>query len=297
MKRKHLTETLVCPWERLVIISYTTGLSFALERIGPLVAIIITVFYLIILYLLALQNTPENLFASIYSESLIKTTRQHLLLLVVFDTLIYRKYYDTSLYLWVIRPMIHLKRIYNFWCSMLVLTPFSLCFVTLCGVFIHFLELTYLQDATVPVPYFLLFLCFKKVTQEIFSELDKTKAEPPIFTEALRRPKMRRRGARGQPHHREARPSPWPRPPMVRPPGPPPNDAPSPIKTPRREKPKGRISFPRNILQATAVVVAKSGGSTSRHPVGEGNPCWRPSTPPWSPPEWCVSSLPWTTGP
>jgi hypothetical protein len=28
----------------------------------------------------------------------------------------------------------------------------------------------------VPVPYFLLFLCFRKVTQEIFSELDKTKA-------------------------------------------------------------------------------------------------------------------------
>jgi hypothetical protein len=29
------------------------------------------------------------------------------------------------------------------------------------------------------VPYFLLFLCFKKVTQEIFSELDETKAEHP----------------------------------------------------------------------------------------------------------------------
>jgi hypothetical protein len=29
----------------------------------------------------------------------------------------------------------------------------------------------------VPVPRFLLFLCFRKVTQEIFSELDETKAE------------------------------------------------------------------------------------------------------------------------
>jgi hypothetical protein len=28
---------------------------------------------------------------------------------------------------------------------------------------------------------FLLFLYFRKVTQEIFSELDKTKAKPPIF--------------------------------------------------------------------------------------------------------------------
>jgi hypothetical protein len=90
-----LTETPVCPRERLVIISYTTGLSFALERIGPLAAIVITVFYLLVLYLFALPNTPENLFASIYSESLIKTTCQHLLLLVGFDTLIYQKYYDT----------------------------------------------------------------------------------------------------------------------------------------------------------------------------------------------------------
>jgi hypothetical protein len=77
---------------------------------------------------------------------------------------------------------------------MLVLTPFALCFVTLRDVFMHFLKLTYSQDATVPVPCFMLFLCFRKVTQEIFSELDKIKAEPPIFTEASQRPKMRRRG-------------------------------------------------------------------------------------------------------
>jgi hypothetical protein len=151
----------------------------------------------------------------------------------------------------------------------------------------------------VPVPCFLLFLCFRKVTQEIFSELGETKAKPPIFTEASRRPKMTRRGAGGWPHHRKAWPSPWPRPPMVSPPGPPPDDAPLPIKTPHREKPKGQITFPRNILQAAAVVESRSGGSrsSSRHPAGEGNPCRRPTTPSWSPPEWCVSSLPWTMGP
>jgi hypothetical protein len=88
----------------LVIISYTTGLSFAKERIEPLAAIVTTVFYLLTLYLFALPNTPENPFASIYSEALIKTTNQHLLLLVGFDTLIYQKYYDTPLYLWVITP-------------------------------------------------------------------------------------------------------------------------------------------------------------------------------------------------
>jgi hypothetical protein len=95
MKRKHLTETPVYPRERLVIISYTTGLSFALERIGPPAAIIITIFYLFALYLFALPNTPENPFVSIYIESLIKIACQHLLLLVGFEILIYRKYYDT----------------------------------------------------------------------------------------------------------------------------------------------------------------------------------------------------------
>jgi hypothetical protein len=78
-----------------VTISYTTSLSFAKERIGPLAAIITTVFYLLALYLFALSNTPKNLFASIYSETLIKTTSQHLLRLIGFDTLIYQKYYDT----------------------------------------------------------------------------------------------------------------------------------------------------------------------------------------------------------
>jgi hypothetical protein len=89
MKRKHLTETPVCPQECLIMISNTTGLSFALERIGPLAAIIIIVFYLLVLYLIALPNIPKNPFASIYSESLIKTACQHLLLLIGFDTLIY----------------------------------------------------------------------------------------------------------------------------------------------------------------------------------------------------------------
>jgi hypothetical protein len=47
---------------------------------------------------------------------------------------------------------------------------------------------------------FLLFLCFRKVTQEIFSELDKTKAKVPIFPDKIRSPKQTRRGARRRPH-------------------------------------------------------------------------------------------------
>jgi hypothetical protein len=90
---------------------------------------------------------------------------------------------------------------------------------------------------------FLLFLCFRKATQEIFSESDKTIAEVPIFPDPRRSPKQRRRGARGQPHHRVARPSPWPRHQvwghlahllMPRLP---------PIYSPRRENPKTRSIF------------------------------------------------------
>jgi hypothetical protein len=120
------------------------------------------------------------------------------------------------------------------------------------------------------VPCFLLFLCFRKATQEIFSKLDETKAKPSIFTEASRRPKMRRRGARRQPHARVARPTPGLCHQGVRPASPPPGAALSPIYSSRREKPKGRIAFPRNVLQAATVVVARSRGSrsSSRHPTG-----------------------------
>jgi hypothetical protein len=41
------------------------------------------------------------------------------------------------------KSLIHLKRIYNFLCSMLVFIPFAYCFVTLRGTFMHFPELTY----------------------------------------------------------------------------------------------------------------------------------------------------------
>jgi hypothetical protein len=41
------------------------------------------------------------------------------------------------------RWLIRLQRIYNFWCSMLVFTPFAYCFITLRGTFMYFPELTY----------------------------------------------------------------------------------------------------------------------------------------------------------
>jgi hypothetical protein len=39
----------------------------------------------------------------------------------------------------------------------------------------------------VPVPYFLLFLCFRKVTQEIFFELDETKASRPDISQSFQK--------------------------------------------------------------------------------------------------------------
>jgi hypothetical protein len=51
----------------------------------------------------------------------------------------------SKVFFWILCKflLIRLKRIYNFWCSMLVYASFALCFVTLYGVFLHFPELTY----------------------------------------------------------------------------------------------------------------------------------------------------------
>jgi hypothetical protein len=94
---------------------------------------------------------------------------------------------------------------------------------------------------------FLLFLCFRKATLEIFSELDKTKAKIPIFPEASRSPKQRRRGTRGRPHHPMAQ-APWPCHGMVWALGLPPDAALPPIYSPQRENLKDPINFPRNLL-------------------------------------------------
>jgi hypothetical protein len=80
---------------------------------------------------------------------------------------------------------------------------------------------------------------------------------------------------------------PWPLRAMVWAPGPLPDAALPPIYSPRWENLKGPINFPRNLLQAVAVVDARSGGSrsSSRNPAGEGNQRRRPSSSPWLPPE------------
>jgi hypothetical protein len=116
-----------------------------------------------------------------------------------------------------------------------------------------------------------IFVFQKSYTENILG-IRWNKSRTSYFYRSFAKTEDETEGARGQAHH-------GPRHHMVRPGGPPSDAALSPISSPRREKPKGWISFPRNILQAATVAVARSGGSrsSSRHLTGEGNPCRRPS--------------------
>jgi hypothetical protein len=182
---------------------------------------------------------------------------------------------------------------------MLVYTPFALCFVYTSWRFYAFFGTNLLTRCHSASSCFLLFLCFRKVTQEIFSELDETKAEVPNYLTRRRSKTESRRWTKGQPHQVVPWATPWPRHQVVWPPCPPPDIALPPIYSPRQKNPKGLDTFPENMLQAAAIIDARSGGSwsSSRHPTGEGNRHRRPSSSPCLPPVWCVTSLPWTMGP
>jgi hypothetical protein len=89
-----------------------------------------------------------------------------------------------------------------------------------------------------------IFVFQKSYTRNILG-IGRNKFLKSYFSRKL--PEIRRGdgvGATRWPHTRAARPSPWPCPLCVRPPRSTPDDAPSPIKTPRREKPKDPINFP-----------------------------------------------------
>jgi hypothetical protein len=94
-----------------------------------------------------------------------------------------------------------------------------------------------------------LFLYFRKVTQEIFLELDETKPEVPIFPDMRRSPKQRRRRAKRWPHHLVARVHPWPCHPVVWGPWVPSDIAPPPIKSLRHKNPKSIDVFPNKVPQ------------------------------------------------
>jgi hypothetical protein len=162
-------------------------------------------------------------------------------------------------------------------------TPIALCFVYTSWHFYAFSGTNLLTRCQSASSCFLLFLCFKKVTQEIFSKLDETKTKVPIYLTRRRSPKEIRRRTRRRPHHRVAQATPCPRHQVVWAPRSPSDISLPPINSLRRKNPMGKNTFPRNILQAAAVVVnPRSGGSrsSSRHPTREENHHWRPSSSP-----------------
>jgi hypothetical protein len=101
----------------------------------------------------------------------------------------------------------------------------------------------------VTVPCFLLFLCFRKATQEIFSELDETKPERPIFPEHDTKTEGETEGARRLAHHRVARVPPWTCHHQVWGPWLPSDIALLPIKGLRCENPKSFGNFPEEVPQ------------------------------------------------
>jgi hypothetical protein len=96
-------------------------------------------------------------------------------------------YVHTSSGWWLIRC----KRIYNFWCSMLVLHQLLYILFTLRGIFYAFSGTNLLTRCHSASSCFLLFFYSRLLQKEIFSESDETIAEVPIFLTRSRSPKGR----------------------------------------------------------------------------------------------------------
>jgi hypothetical protein len=92
----------------------------------------------------------------------------------------------------------------------------------------------------VPVSSFFCCFCVSEKLHRKYSQNWTKKSQS--FRNLPKLPENQRGDGEG-PHSRAARPRPWPRPLCVRPPWSTSDDAPSPIKTPRREKPKDPITF------------------------------------------------------
>jgi hypothetical protein len=132
--------------------------------------------------------------------------------------------------------VIRCKHIYNFLCSMLVFTTIVLCFVYTSWRFYAFSGTNLLTRCHSASSSFLLFLCFKKFTQEIFSEY---KAQSSYFSPTRYGVQSRDRGESGASHTIGWRGStPWPRHQVVWAPGPPTDIALPPIYSFRGKNPK-----------------------------------------------------------
>jgi hypothetical protein len=101
----------------------------------------------------------------------------------------------------------------------------------------------------VPVPCFLLFLRFRKVTQEIFSELDETKPEPPIFPGRMTKTEGELDGGQGPTTPGVVRVDPWACHPLVWRHWSTSDTALPPISSLRHENPKSFGNFPEEVPQ------------------------------------------------
>jgi hypothetical protein len=97
-------------------------------------------------------------------------------------------------------------------------------------------------------PVFCYFCVSEKLPRKYSWNWTKPKPVVQIFHGASRTPKRRRSRARGWPHHKAAQPRASPCPLVVWAPWSTSDDASSPTKTPRREKPKDPITFPEHIV-------------------------------------------------
>src|SRR4051812_34334758 len=84
----------MCPRERLVLISISTGLSFTKKGLGHLLRLFVTS-VTCYLFCCVVRKPLKIRLLSIHRYFQLHTTIQHLLLPVGIDTPIYRKYYDT----------------------------------------------------------------------------------------------------------------------------------------------------------------------------------------------------------
>jgi hypothetical protein len=96
-------------------------------------------------------------------------------------------------------------------------------------------------------PVFCCFCVSEMLHRKYSQNWTKQKPVVQIFHGASRTPKRRQSRARGRTHHRTAQPRAGPLPLVVWAPWSTSDAAPSPIKTPRREKPKYPITFPEHI--------------------------------------------------
>ena len=110
-----------------------------------------------------------------------------------------------------------------------------------------------------PVPVFCCFCIPEKLVWKIFSELDETWTEPPIFPTRRRSPEETRRGAASQPHHGAARAHPQPRRGVVWGPRGPAAAALSPIYSSRRENPRYPSHYPRKVSETPPSTLAREG--------------------------------------